>query len=204
MTAHPPGSLTRQDALREVRERYTNGALTFEEFKEAFDEITRAETPTAWQDVIQHLPVPSALHDLEVIDHSSNAALAHPQPDDTRSIVAIIGEVERTRRPWRFGSATNVTVLVGEAKLDLSLAELPAHGTMHVFVAIGAVHILIPQSVSVSIHGVACVGEIDALGEKHSGIPAICTDEAKGTPGGPHLDIHIVTLVGEATIHRCK
>jgi hypothetical protein len=198
-----PESLSRQEALRIIRQRYSDGALTFDEFRQSFNQVTSSESPNEWKSIISNLPSTSVLQDLDAIS-PNNRAIDTPSSSSlkTGNVFVIMGEVARTNRPWRFGKRTDVSVIMGAAKLDLSLAELPRKGSMRILVLMGAAHIFIPRSASVRVNGSVFFGAAEVLGEKQAGICFLNGEEESSNENAPYFDIQIVTIFGEVVIQR--
>ncbi len=189
-------------AIAEVRARYERGEISFEAFQRAMDALLLVQTPDECESILSALP------------HAPNSALAALDPvpavperaADTAApgwkwFVAFIGEAKKMRRPWRLAQRTLATALVGEVKLDLTLAALPRHATMRLAAVVGEVTLYVPRTAHVSVHGLAVVGEINALGEKAGGIVSFAGEEH--TPDGPaevELRIEALALVGEVRV----
>lgn len=191
-----------QAALREVRARYERGELSYEAFREAFNSLVHANDPEECQAIMRQLPSASPLAVLDGLDQPhvpvAQRAARH------KWMLLVLGELNRTRRPWRLGQKTNGLALVGEMNLDLTLAALPASGTLRLLILVGEVTITVPRNVAVTVHAFTLIGEARALSEHAEGIFAYSSDEADGPPNGPHLLIQVVGLVGEVTIKHAQ
>lgn len=191
-----------QAALREVRARYERGELSYEAFREAFDKVLHASDPAECQAIMRQLPSASALSVLDGLDQP-HVPVARRAPRH-KWMLLVLGELNRTRRPWRLGQQTNGLALVGEINLDLTLAALPASGTLRLLMLVGEVTITVPRNVAVTVHAFTLIGEARALAEHAEGIFAYSSDEADGPANGPHLLIQVVGLVGEVTIKHAN
>ncbi len=205
----PPVSpaLTRPDALRDVRGRYERGEISFEAFREAFDALLKSSTPAEWREIVDRLPVASQnpLADLDAHVRVTEAlATEEPPLPGFRAFVAIIGEANRTRRPFRLARTSLAWATIGEVKLDLTLAELPTNGTLWIFAAVGEVVISVPRSVAVTVRGGAVIGELHALGESYAGIVSFGHEASTGSRAATqptrHLTINALAIVGEIQV----
>ncbi len=194
-----PEQHTQADALREVRARYEHGDVSFDDFNHAFNTILKSKDPAEYTRVLASLPDSSPMSVLDEIDQPYSKP-KHRIPNN-RNLFTLIGELQRTRKPWRMGIHTNAVALIGELTLDLSLAELPDNGILNIVTLIGETTIYIPRSLSVEIRSVNLIGEINILGESRSGILNFCHEEYDGAyPHKKHLIIHVVSIVGEVNI----
>lgn len=191
------GLSPQQAALRTLRARYERGELTFETFRAAFNALLEASSPAECQGILDGLPVlPQTV--LDALDRS--VIQASPRAHGTRWIINVLGEVSRTKRPWRLGHRTNGIMLIGEATLDLSLAELPTRGSLTFFGAIGELTIRVPRSLALEVCAFTMIGEATVLGEEHGGIFALGHEDAVGQGDGPQLRINVFMLIGEVNV----
>ncbi len=206
----PPQHPTpQQSAIQELRERYARGELSFEVFKRGLDALALAHDADECWAVLRALPPLPHAAPLQALETpASTSAPAAPAPSAERSptswMVMLLGELKRTRKRWRLAERTTCVALVGETKLDLSLATLPRRGTLSIVGAIGEVTVYVPRSVSVSVRAFTLVGEARALGEQSSGIPALLHAESHDPTDAAlaesHIDIQAFMLVGEVKV----
>jgi hypothetical protein len=207
MQPQPPAPLAQHEAIREVRDRYERGEFPVEVFKRALDALLEARSPEECRAVIESLP-PSPARALEALDAAARPpaapALAVPR---TRWMVMILGELKRTKRPWKLGQHTTCVALVGETRLDLSLATLPARGVLRIFALLGEVKVTVPRGVAVRVRSVVLLGETTALGEHAAGIVAVghadSRDDVAGGAAEPpvaELEIEVVMGLGEVKV----
>jgi predicted membrane protein len=115
-------------------------------------------------------------------------------------MVAIMGGVQRMRRPWKLAEQTHMLMLMGGAELDLNLAALPQNGLIRIVAVMGGAKIYVPRSVDVSVHGLMLMGGINALGESSGGIISFANEESQGIAGPPgtrsSLTIQVFALMG--------
>jgi hypothetical protein len=200
---HPTAEAAQQAAIATVRARYERGELPFETFRRALDALLLAETPKECEAVLRELPA-AALAPLRALDPAPPQAAepaAAPTGPGWRWIFALIGETKKLRRPWQLARNTLTTALVGEVKLDLTLAALPAEARMQVAAIVGEVTVYVPRSARVIVRGVALVGEVEALGEHCAGIVSFGHEEH--TPDAvPEAQITIaaLALVGQVRV----
>jgi hypothetical protein len=165
------------------------------------DALLLAQTPDECQAILAALPHPTASA-LAALDPAPVAAeTADPPAEGWKWVVAFIGEAKKMRRAWRLARQTLVTAVVGEAKLDLSLAAFPRRAAIRAVALVGAVTLYVPRSAHVSVRGLALVGEVDALGERAGGIVSFAGEEH--TPDGQaecDLEIEVLALVGEVKV----
>jgi hypothetical protein len=197
-----PATLTAQrTAIQNVRARYERGELTLEEFRRALDALVQARDADECQAIVRALPAPQ-LAPLAVLDpeHSLTAsATALPR---ARRIIAFMGQTKKLRLPWRLGPYVRTLAFMGEAQLDLGLAELPPQARIHVTAIMGAVTLYVPRSARVTVRTSAVLSDTNSLGESASGVVAFAHEEHVPTdvPGSPHLEIEVFTLMGNVKV----
>jgi hypothetical protein len=196
-----PALTPQQQAIGVVRARYEQGILTFDQFEYALNALIQAQTPEQCQRIVDELPSTTPTSVLHV-----PTPPAAPAAPPTERIVGGIGELKRMRRPWRMGERTIVRMWLGQIKLDLSLATLPQHGVLEVFVPVGEAVIYVPREVHVTVHAFALIGEAKAMGEERNGLFAHLTEEfpPQEIPAAstPHLEIRLKTLMGSVKVIR--
>lgn len=192
-----PALTPQQEGIREARARYEQGILTFDQFEYALNALLQAQTPEECQAIIQELPssLPSNALDVATPQPVPSATFA-PRVPRSRWMVAIMGAVQRMRRPWKLAEQTHVLMLMGGAELDLNLAALPQNGFIRVIAVMGGAKIYVPRSVDVSVHGLMLMGGINALGEQSGGIISFANEESQGSGIGSHLTVQVFLLMG--------
>ena len=200
-----PVLTAQQQAIRQVRERYELGDLSFDQFEYALNALLQAQTPEACQAIVSELPV-SPLAALDPASPGQPAHLAAPaiQRPRRRRMVNLLGEMNRKRRPWKLSEQTTVLLGVGEVQLDLSLAAIPPQGVLHVHGLIGEVQLFVPRDVNVSVRAFTLMGETQVFGESSEGFFASGSDEAQAEGGQSHaaptLEIRVTLLIGEVQV----
>jgi hypothetical protein len=217
----PPQSLTpqpitpQQAAIRAVRERYERGDIPFEVFKQALDDLLEARDEDECQAIMRALPV-SAADKLKALDLPATVtplAATTPAMPARRTgwLVMLMGELKRTKRRWRLAERTNCLLLMGEVRLDLSMATLPRQGVLRLFGLMGQMTVYVPRNVAVRVRSMVLLGEANALGESTGGIFAMGHAESHGPESEPdtsqeqpvaYLDIYSFLGMGEVTIKQ--
>ncbi|HEY7124706.1 MAG TPA: LiaF domain-containing protein [Ktedonobacterales bacterium] len=196
-----PALTPQQQAIQEVRRRYEHGEFSFDRFEYALGALMQAQTPEQCQAILDELPVSSVpatqVAFVPVISQQ-------PRVQRSRWMVAIMGGVNRMRRPWRMGQSTQAIAIMGGMELDLSLAAIPADGVFRIFTVMGGLKLYVPSSVEVTVRGAIALGGVSVCGEGHGGIISFFDEEvppAGITPDMPaHLEIQIVGLMGGVEI----
>ncbi|HLV99330.1 MAG TPA: LiaF domain-containing protein [Ktedonobacterales bacterium] len=207
-----PALTPQQEAIQVVRTRYEQGILTFEQFEAAINSLLLAQTPEECQRVIDGLPSTTVTHALHAptptpTPETATSATYHTATSPTYHMVGTVGELKRLQHPWRLEPRTSVRLWLGQVKLDLSLATLPPHGVLEVFVPVGEIVIYVPREAHVTLRAFALVGEVKALGEERNGVFARLAEEdfpPEATPAvsAPHLEIRLNTLFGSVKVIR--
>jgi hypothetical protein len=202
-----PVLTAQQQAIRQVRERYERGDLSFDQFEYALNALLQAQTPEACQAIVSELPV-SPLAALDPVSPGQPAQSVVPAPARQRSrrrwMVNFLGEMNRKRRPWKLAEQTTVLMGLGEVQLDLSLAAIPPQGVLHVRGLIGEVQLFVPRDVNVSVRAFTMLGETQVFGESSEGFFTSGSDEAQAEGGQSHaaptLEIRVTLLIGEVQV----
>ncbi len=160
-----PAITPQQEAIQEVRARYERGELSFDRFEYAINAILQAETPAACQAIVRELP---ASPTTALRAPAAPAAPALANVSSQVRMVNVIGELKRTRRPWKMGQRTTVLMGIGALKLDLSKATIPPSGLLD------EVHVPAegPDAATaphITIHMMMLIGSVQVL---HAGGPA--------------------------------
>lgn len=207
MTTPAPTPTSQEAALRAVRGRYERGEIGFEEFRRAFDALLKTTDPAACQAILDGL-TPAPGQTLATLDRAFAAPATPPTPrvPGFRLFFLLLGEIAKTRRPWRLGRLSLGLMVVGETTLDLRLAALPANGTLVYLSVIGETTIILPKSVNATVTAFTLIGESNALGESSSGFFTFTheSDPGHATAAGQPAHLHIVVLgaIGEITIEQ--
>lgn len=206
----PTAETPQQRAIREVRLRYERGDISFESFQSGLDQLISARDEGECQAILASLPNQTqvALAALEgsspsVAALSLPAQVAHNQPK-RRAMVAIMAEVKRTKRAWRLAANSLCLALMGEVKIDLSLAALPPNAHIQVTAIMGEVVVYVPRTVEVEVRSVVLLGECQALGESNAGVIGFGHEVSDPTPGGvapeSRITIDAFILMGEVRV----
>ncbi|MGH2515075.1 MAG: hypothetical protein ACRDHP_05410, partial [Ktedonobacterales bacterium] len=129
--AEPTALTIQRAAIQEARTRYERGELTFDTFRRALDALVLARDATECQAILNALPV-SPLVALSALDSPPLPAPTTTAPPAHKNIVAFMSQIKKLRRPWRLAASTDAIAFMGEIKLDLRLAELPAQASLHI------------------------------------------------------------------------
>jgi len=208
MQSSSAGLTPQQEALREVRDRYERGILDYDTFRDAFEQLLQTSDAAECQRILAELPH-APMDVLAALDRTSSPPAAIPARHVTRlpphrTFFTLMGEINRSKHPWKMGEHTTAVALMGEINLDLTIAALPPEGTLNVALMMGEVRITVPPNVSVTVHAFTFMGASRAIGERSEGIFAYVNDdaEAETATAQHHLDIHVFVLMGEVRIVR--
>lgn len=197
-----PRLAAQRAAIQEARARYERGELSYEAFRRALDALVMAHDADECQAILRALPT-SPLAPLSALEPSNAAlpAVAAVEPPH-KWIVAFMSQIKKLRRPWQLQPSTDVVAFMGEAKLDLRLAEMPAQGRLRVTAIMGSVLILLPPTARVSVKSTVIMSDTHALGESISGMIAFGHDEHAPTSASatPQLDIEVFALMGNVKV----
>lgn len=197
-----PALTPQQEAINDVRARYERGQLTFDQFEYALNALIQAQTPEECRGIVQELSnsVNTALDALPPRSAPAPASLPRQV-----SMLNVIGELKRMRRPWKMGRRTRVLMGIGALKLDLRMATMPPLALLEVYSLIGEAKIYVPRNIHVTVRQFTLIGENKALGEERNGIFTLLDEEEFPAEGpdaatAPHLIIHQMMLIGSAQI----
>ena len=196
-----PALTPQQEAIREVRTRYEQGILTFDQFEYGLNALLQAQSPEECRAIVQELPSSLPSNALDVVSPQSAPAVPGlPRVPRSRWMVAILGGVQRVNRPWKLAEQTHMVMFMGGAELDLNIAALPQQGFIRIIAMLGGAKIYVPRSADVSVHGLTLLGGINALGESSGGIISFANEESQGVAGPAgvesHLTIQVFALLG--------
>lgn len=195
----PPALTPQQDAIRQVRERYERGDLSFDRFEYALNALLQAQTPEECQAIVQELPS-SPVNALDALSPQSSLPPVSVSPGKTRWWVAFMGGFQRLSRPWKLTEQTVGVMIMGGAEVDLSLAALPRQGVIRLYMLMGGAKLFVPRTIDVSVQSFILLGGVNALGESSGGIISFRQEEshAPRAPGSsvPQLEIQIVGMMG--------
>jgi hypothetical protein len=198
-----PALTPQQEAINDVRRRYEQGSLTFEQFEYALNALIQAQTPEECRGIVQELSS-SANTALDALPPSQSMPAPTSVPRQVR-LLNVIGELKRMRRPWKMGRRTTVWMGIGALKLDLRTSTIPQQALLEVYSLIGEAKIYVPRNVHVTVRQFTLIGENKALGEERNGIFTLLEEEKFPAEGpdaatAPHLIIHQMMLIGSAQI----
>ena len=195
----PPALTPQQEAIRQVRQRYEQGDLSFDRFEYALNALLQAQTPEECQAIVQELPS-SPISALDAFSAQSSLPATPSTPGRTRWWVAFMGGFQRLSRPWKMTEQTMGIMVMGGVEVDLSLAALPRQGVIRLFVLMGGAKLYVPRSVDVSVQSFIIMGGVNALGESSGGIVSFNHEESQAlrTTGGlvPQLEIQVFGMMG--------
>lgn len=190
-----------QAAIQDVRARYERGELPLDAFRRALDALVLARDEDECQAILAVLP-PAPLAALAALEAAPPVPIAPPAAPARKRIVAFMGQTRKLRRAWQLAQHTLAVAILGEVKLDLTLAALPAHATIQVRVIMGSATLYVPRSARVTVRSVALLGEVNALGEKSGGVAASAHEEhlPLAGPAETTLEIRVFALMGDAKV----
>lgn len=199
----PPALPPQQEAIRQVRQRYEQGDLSFDRFEYALNALLQAQTPEECEAIVSELPS-SPITALDALSPQPAAPALPSTPRHMRWWVAFMGGVRRMTRPWKLADQTIGIAVMGGIEVDLSLAALPHQGVIRLFTMWGGVKLFVPRSVDVSVQSFLLCGGVNALGESNAGIISFSHEESQAlrSPGTavPQLEIQVFALMGGAEI----
>src|SRR5579875_1847850 len=105
MPSSSAGLTPQQEALREVRDRYERGVLDYDTFREAFEALLQTSDPEECRRILDGLPsgpvdVLAAL-DRTAAPPAAIPARRIPRLPHRRTFFALMGEINRTKHPWK-------------------------------------------------------------------------------------------------------
>jgi hypothetical protein len=196
-----------QAAIQEVRARYERGDLSYEAFRRALDALVLACDEEECHAILAAIPAtpagtlaaldPPAPLPATALGPATGAGSGAPH----KWVVAFMASTKKTRRRWRMQPSTHTVAVMGEVKLDLSLAEMPPQATLDIAAIMGEVTVYVPRSLRVSVHAMTVMGEVNALGESSSGILGFTHEDHSPDVGPPAADLVIRAYVLMGSIH---
>ena len=194
----PPALTPQQAAIQTVRNRYENGEFSFDRFEYALNALMQAQTAEQCQAILAELPA-SPLTALSTPVATAPAAPPGPSVPRSRWMIAIMGGVNRMRRPWRLARRTQAIILMGGMELDLNLAALPQEGVFRILAVMGGAKLYVPSSLDVTVRGAVMLGGVNVCGEGHGGIISFFDEgvaPAAVADVPAHLEIQVFSLMG--------
>src|ERR1051326_7784955 len=200
-----PALTPQQEAINEVRTRYEHGKLTFEQFEYALNALIQAQTPEECRGIVQELSS-SVNTALDAIPATTSTPMLTRVPRHVQ-MLNLVGELKRTRRPWKMGMRTTVVMGLGALKLCLTMATVPPQAILEVYSLIGESKIYVPRTMHVTVRQFNLIGENKALGEERNGIFTFFHEEEFPAEGpdaasAPHIIIHQMMMIGSVQIIR--
>jgi hypothetical protein len=199
-----------QAAISTARDRYERGEISVEAFKNGLDALLLARSADECQAILDELPASpaSALDALAPRPVALASAASAPPTQRMGWLVALMGGVNRTRRPWCLAEQTFGVALMGGIELDLRLATLPRQGMLRLLVVMGGVNIRVPPSVRVTVRSAVALGGVNALGEETGGVIAFGQAESQhpDTADQPtsELEIQVIALMGGVDVKEVR
>lgn len=198
-----PESVTaRRAAILEARSRYERGEIDYETFRRALDALVLARDADECRTILSVLPTAPAA-DLAALEP---APVPHPAPAGITTppkwIVAFMGQTRKGRRAWRLTPNTHAVAFMGEVRVDLTSAELPAHGVIRVMAVMGNVIVSVPRGVRVSVRSAVVMGQVNALGETTGGMVGFGHEEhlPEGQPPIADLEVEVFALMADVRV----
>ena len=194
-----------QAAIGAVRDRYERGEISVEAFKNGLDALLLARSAEECQAILDELPA-SPTRALDALAPRPVAPASAPPTQRMGWLVALMGGVNRTRRPWRLAEQTFGLAVMGGIELDLRLATLPRQGMIRLLVLMGGVNIRVPPSVRVTVRSAVAMGGVNALGEDTGGMIAFGQAESQhlDTADQPtsELEIQVIAVMGGVEVKQ--
>lgn len=192
-----PRVAAQEAAIADVRARYERGDLSFEAFRRALDAVVLARDAEECRVILNALPS-TPLAPLNALERSTAVALEMPPV----RIIAFMGQTKKLRRPWQLAPNAEAVAFMGEIKLDLRYADLPARARLQVTAVMGSVLILVPRNVRVAVHSTILLSDTNMLGEGTSGVVGSSHErhEPKGEPAIADIEIEVFALMGNVKV----
>ncbi|HJU64671.1 MAG TPA: DUF1707 domain-containing protein [Gemmatimonadaceae bacterium] len=144
----------RARTIQALTDHFARDHLSLEEFETRVEQVYRATTPRALDEVTAGLPA------LEVADAPAPAASLAPVPKE-RTLFAMWSAVQRHGQ-WIVPQKVNAIAVMGGVELDLRQAVLqPGITEIEVFALMGGVEIVVPPSVRLETDGMAIMGSFE-------------------------------------------
>ena len=179
----------RERAEQLLRRAAGDGLLTLEQYGERVGGVLGAQTRGELDLVVADLPAPTAGGGW----HPAGAGQVEvrPQRHSVRSwVVALLGDSTQQGR-WRPAEQTHVVAVMGDATIDLCLAEVDPGGiTIDAVAVMGDVDVVVPDGVEIELGGVAL------LGDKTSSV------EGVAHPGAPVVRVNAYAVMGDVEVRR--
>ncbi len=165
----------RQATVDALGEHAMQGRLTLEEFEERAEQAYRAVTVTDLAVLTRDLP-------------ALGTVVTQPVPDELR-IRAVLLDETRTGR-WVVGERLDLLAALGDVKVDLRDAALPAHLEIEARAILGDVRIYVPAAARVELTGTSILGSRKLRGG------------AADRPGatGPLIRVNATAVLGDVII----
>jgi hypothetical protein len=194
-----------QAAIGALRNRYERGEISAEAFKNGLDALLLARSVEECQAILDELPA-SPARALEALATPPLAPTSAVPAQRLAWLVALMGGVNRTRRPWRLAEQTFGLAVMGGIELDLRLATLPPQGMIRLLAVMGGVTIRVPASVRVTVRSAVAMGGVNALGEDTGGMIAFGQAESQhsDTANQPtsELEIQVIAVMGGVEVKQ--
>ena len=112
---------------------------------------------------------------------------------------AVLGDVERAGR-WRAPERLRAVAVLGNCRIDLRRADLPAAGlTIEALAVAGDVRILVPEDARVEMTGSAFLGSKRVRGD-HGTLPTSGAPTATRSAGGAAIHVHATAVCGNVFV----
>jgi hypothetical protein len=193
-----------QSAIGEVRGRYERGEISIEAFKRALDALLLARTAEECQAILDELPAAPG----KALDALAPRVVAAAPAEPSRMgwLVALMGGVNRTRRPWHLAAQTFGLAVMGGIELDLRLASLPQEGILRILAVMGGATIRVPPGVRVTVRSAVVMGGVNALGEDTGGMIAFGHAQSAFPVGAAEptsqLEIQVIAIMGGVEVKQ--
>jgi hypothetical protein len=194
-----PSAITaQQSAIASVRTHYERGEISYETLRHALDTIVAARSAEECDAIVRELPI-SPLAALAALDVSSPRTPTTAQP---QSIVAVMAQTTKLRRPWELQSDARVTAVMGGVQLDVGRAKLPPRATIRVRAVLGEVTLYLPSSAQVTVRSRVYLGSSAILGEGTSGVAASSHEQHRpaAEPASVGIEIEALTVMGSLRV----
>jgi len=185
---------SRERAIARLSELFARDELELEEFERKLSSVHRAATESELQQLLSGLPAPREATALEsptstaIVPARQSAALA--LVEETQTLVALMGGIVR-HGSWVPPRHLRIVAIMGGGELDFREAHMPPGITdVSIFALMGGVHIVVPPTLSVAVHGTGIMGGFEHVAR----LPPDADAER------PVLRVHGVAFMGGVSV----
>lgn len=161
MSDEKPASLRdeRERAIARLSDLFATDVLALDEFEQKLSLVHRASSTAELTQIVGPLPAPSAA----IVPLPKTAIVPVSQTEPTDTLFSFLGGAVR-HGPWTVPRSLRVVAILGGCELDVRDARLsPGVTEINVFALMGGVHIIIPPTLAVEVHGTGIMGGFDHM-----------------------------------------